>query len=318
MSATFEAAAALPVEPAYGRLGAVAAEPTTPCTALAPEEVQQVLEMAQAAMVTAQQEAEAAQDAAADLALRLHSAEQEREAAAARLAELETSAAARDAEARFAETAAAELLARMTAQLEGMRAELAAAEASALAAANLAEASAAAAAALFEADAAAPALAPSPRRSDPAYVFGPHPEAVLAELEAAQMLPWQLPGFVNNASLTAPSQPALTAFGPSPSPLMPALNPDALALAAAAAMGVVALTVALHLLGRRRLAAEAARCAALAARLKEAAFAKDTAEQSLGLLERELQRRMKQLEDVQQAAAEAGGRVHMVGLGSAA
>lgn len=300
-----EASAALPAEPAYDRLGAASAEPTTPGNALSPDEVQQVLDMAQAAMATAQEEAEAAQDAAAKLALRLSLAEEEREAVAARLAQLESSAAAKDAEAHAAEAAAAELLARMTAQLEGMRAEVAAAEASALAAANLAEASAAAATALLEANAAASAAAPTPLATE--KLFGPHPKAVLADLEAARMLPGQLPFLYTNTSLAAPGHPSRVAVEPGTVPGVPTLSPVALLLAAAAAMGIAALAVVLHLRGRRRLAAEAARSAALAARLKEAAFAKDTAEQSLGMLERELQRRMKQLEDVQQAAAEAGG-----------
>lgn len=273
-----------------------------------------MIDMAQAAMATAQEEAEAAQDAAADLALRLRMAEEEREAVAARLAQLEASAAVKDAEARAAEASAAELLARMTVQLESMRAEVAAAEASAIAAANLAEASAAAATALLEANAAVPAAACTPRQPTPEVLHGPHPEAFLAELEAAQMLPGQLPVF-NNASLAALGRPSPAAFRPR---AVSAIHPAALATAAAAALGLAALAVALHLRGRRRLAAKAARCAALAARLKEAAFARDTAEQSLGLLERELQRRMKQLEDVQQAAAEAGGWAGVGGWSKAA
>ncbi|KAL4419705.1 hypothetical protein ABPG75_006803 [Micractinium tetrahymenae] len=260
----------------------------------------------QAAMATSQEEAEAAQDAAAELTLRLRAAEEERKAAATRLAQLEAAAAARDAEALAAEAAAAELLARMTAQLEEMRSEVAAAEAKALAAANLAEASAAAATALLEAGAAASAPVPSSGQPTPEELFWPHPEAVLAELEAAQMLPGQLPVFFLNASSMALSgQPALAAFTPRLTPLALALSPAALATAAAAAVVLAVVTVLLHLRGRRRLAAEAARSAALAARLKEAAFAKDTVEQSLGLLERELQRRMKQLEDAQQAATDA-------------
>lgn len=273
---------------------------------LTPLEVQSVLEMAQARVQSVQAEAEAAQDAAADMALRLRVAEEEREAAAARLAELEAAAAAQQAEARESEVAAAELLAHLTAQLQSMRQEVAAAEAAAAAAASLAEATASAAAALLEAPPADAEIAVHPQEVHAApamhsQMFGPHPEgtALLAELEAAQMVCHQPSSPISNATMPLLQLPT----GPSTAVSQP------LALYAAGAASVAAalilLAVLLHIRGRRRLVAEASRTAALAARLKEVAFAKDTAEQSLGMLERELQQRMKQLEEVQQAAADA-------------
>jgi len=74
-----------------------------------------------------------------------------------------------------------------------------------------------------------------------------------------------------------------------------------------ATLAVVALAAVLQLRARRAAAAHAVRAASLAARLKETAFARDTAEKSLELLEGELQHRMKQLGDAQQRAADAGG-----------
>lgn len=84
-------------------------------------------------------------------------------------------------------------------------------------------------------------------------------------------------------------------------------GPAATAYALLAALAIAALALMLQLRGRRAAAAQAAHAAALAARLKETAFARDTAEKSLELLEGELQHRMKQLEDAQQRAADAGG-----------
>lgn len=84
-------------------------------------------------------------------------------------------------------------------------------------------------------------------------------------------------------------------------------GPAPAAYAILAAMVVAALAVVLLLRSRRAAAAHAAHAAALAARLKETAFARDTAEKSLELLEGELQHRMKQLGDAQQRAADAGG-----------
>ncbi|PRW33506.1 hypothetical protein C2E21_7720 [Chlorella sorokiniana] len=91
-----------------------------------------------------------------------------------------------------------------------------------------------------------------------------------------------------------------------PPPVAAALaGPAATVYALLAALAIAALTVVLQLRGRRAVAAHAAHAAALAARLKETAFARDTAEKSLELLEGELQHRMKQLGDAQQRAADA-------------
>lgn len=106
--------------------------------------------------------------------------------------------------------------------------------------------------------------------------------------------------------MPAGSAPAISAL--LPPPVAAALaGPTATAYALLATLAVVALAAVLQLRARRAAAAHAVRAASLAARLKETAFARDTAEKSLELLEGELQHRMKQLGDAQQRAADAGG-----------
>jgi hypothetical protein len=137
-------------------------------------------------------------------------------------------------------------------------------------------------------------------------------EVAAAKQAAAAVAPWLMlhPIPAGAAAVPVPFSnatfvlPAAVPFPPSPTAT--ATSPAALyTFLAALACGALAALV--YLRGRRAAAAEAARAMALGARLKEAAFAKDTAEQSLALLECELQRRMKQLEEAQQRAADAGG-----------
>ena len=113
---------------------------------------------------------------------------------------------------------------------------------------------------------------------------------------AAVPVPFSNASFALPATSPFPPSPTATATGTSPAALYTFL----------AALACGALAALVYLRGRRAAAAEAGRALALGARLKEAAFAKDTAEQSLALLECELQRRMKQLEEAQQRAADAG------------
>lgn len=261
----------------------------------------------------ARAESAAAWDAVAERDLALRLAEQERAEAAARAAVLEASAAAAKMAAAAAEAARAAEAAKQAAveqrasdaeaQLVAMAEEVQAAQAEAEAAhaeaqaaqeearaaqaeAEAAQAEAEAAASLAEATAAVAAALAEPRAE-----MQLQPEAAAEATEEPVQATPELPSALITSTLLAAA--ALSA-------------PGAALYAAAAAALCGALALLVYLRDRRAIAAQAARAAAMAARLKEASFARDTAEKSLELLEGELQRRMKQLEEVQQEARDAG------------
>ena len=242
----------------------------------------------------AKAESAAAWDAVAERELALRLAEQERAEAAARAATLEA-LAARAEERRAAEAAqqadTAQRAADAEARLAAMEEEVRQAQAAAAAAAALAEATAAVAAALAE---------PLPDAQQAAAT-----QALQVAATAAKPAPaaWALDADrLAQLGLPAPLAEAVVAG-------LGALSGPGAALGAAGAAALCAALAALvYWRDRRALAAQAARAAGLAARLKEASFARDTAEKGLELLEGELQRRMKQLEEVQQEARDAGAQ----------
>jgi septal ring factor EnvC (AmiA/AmiB activator) len=227
--------------------------------------------------VTTQQESEAALDIITDLTLQLHQAHEARTAALARMEQLE----AQQEQAQLEKQEHAES-ARLAAELS---ARLTEAEAAAQAAAALAEAAAAATQALA---------------AEPGQLGGWQQRAWLPSLQLG--LSSDMNARFPNSSLAAhtPSAPIQAgAAAASPAALYTFL----------AALGCGALAMLAYVRGRRAVLAQATRAAQLSARLKEASFAKDTAEHSLALLEAELQCRMKQLDEAQQKAADAGAEL---------
>ena len=217
-------------------------------------------------------------NSASSEAYRLKTAQRDSEAAQDTISELTL----RLRQAEEARTASA-------ARLAEVEARLAAAEA----AGALAEAAAAAAEVLASSGAALPAghggMSPFQLRA----TTRPHIQRMLDARPGHATL---LPGAPSiNASLCGATVAAAAASVRTSSASMAALAWPGLAWGA--------LAVLVYLRGRR-VAGEAE--ARLRARLKEVSFALDAAEQSLALLESELQRRMKQLEEAQLRASDAG------------
>jgi hypothetical protein len=246
----------------------------------------------------AQREAETALDAVTDLTLQLRLAEEARTAAAVHIATLEEEQVAAREAGEALQDEAVRRIARMSQQLQEMSNEVAAAEAAANAAAALAEAAVAAAEALADASKTSQPEAATcsifeelfeHEQPAPAAVTGTASRATYTYANASR----ELPQLVTAAAAGSDGQPKASQA----------------TLVAAICCGVLA--IALHLRGRQLAAAEAQRAAQLAARLREACFARENAEQSLALLESELQRRMKQLGEVQQRATDAGKAVNL-------
>ncbi|KAL4856951.1 hypothetical protein ACK3TF_002652 [Chlorella vulgaris] len=231
------------------------------------------------------QESEAALDAVSDLTLRLREAEQAQAATMARLAALQAEQQAAKAAEAAQQSNAAEMMAGMTARLREMTQEVAVAEAAAALAGAAVEASEALG--LAPTHAASQTFPPPMRFGDwlrQALAFGSSPPADTPEPDSGLVAPDQGPQLSRGTAAATSDAPLYTFLG-------------------ALVCGALAVLVCVR--NRRAAGAQAARAAQLGARLKEASFARDTAEQSLALLENELQRRMKQLDEAQQRAADA-------------
>ncbi|EFN53829.1 hypothetical protein CHLNCDRAFT_58496 [Chlorella variabilis] len=251
-------------------------------------------EVASYRLQAVQRESEVALDAISDLTIQLRLAEEAHGAAAARLEVLEAEQAAARAMEQTQQSEAALLVADMTVQLEQMKAEVAAAEAASEAAAALAEAAVAASEALGAASAATPLLpppttCPAPSPFEHVTIVNPSPGGAWPSISVGPHC---------NSSLAVSALAATALFSTDGTPTTALYT-------FLASLGCAALAVLTYLRGRRAAACEAERATQMAARLKEASFARDTAEQSLTLLEAELQRRMKQLDEAQQRAADA-------------